>query len=67
MIDVLDLEAALQRLGELAPRQEAIVEMRFYAGLKVEEIADVLGVSPRTVLNDWRMARAWLRARLEDE
>lgn len=67
VIDVLDLEDALKKLGELAPRQEKIVEMRFYAGLTVEEVAEVLDVSTRTVLNDWRMARAWLRARLEDE
>ena len=67
LIDVLDLEDALKRLGELAPRQERIIEMRFYAGLTVEEVAQVLGLSQRTVLNDWRMARAWLRARLEDK
>jgi len=67
LIDVLDLEDALKRLGELAPRQERIIEMRFYAGLTVEEVAQVLGLTQRTVLNDWRMARAWLRARLEDE
>lgn len=66
MIDIIDLEDALKRLGEVAPRQEQIVEMRFYAGLTVNEIAQVLGVSERTVLYDWRMARAWLRSRLED-
>lgn len=65
MIDILDLEEALKQLGELAPRQEQIIEMRFYAGLKIEEVAEVFGVSTRTVSNDWRMARAWLRARLE--
>ncbi len=67
MIDVLDLEDALKRLGEIAPRQERIVEMRFYAGLSVEEVAKVLGLSERTVMYDWRMARAWLRTHLEDE
>jgi len=65
MIDVIDLEEAMQKLGEASPRQEQIVEMRFYAGLKIEEIATILGVSERTVLYDWRMARAWLRSRLE--
>jgi RNA polymerase sigma factor (TIGR02999 family) len=67
LIDVLDLEDALKRLGEITPRQERIVEMRFYAGLTVDEVADVLDVSRRTVLYDWRMARAWLRARLEEK
>ncbi len=62
LIDVLDLEDALKRLGELAPRQERIIEMRFYAGLTVEEVAQVLDLSQRTVLNDWRMARAWLQS-----
>jgi len=66
VIDVIDLDSALKQLGEVAPRQEQIVEMRFYAGLTVKEIAEVLGVSERTVLYDWRMARAWLRGRLED-
>lgn len=67
MMDVLDLEAALVRLKEIAPRQEQIVEMRFYAGLTVEEVATVLNISERTVMYDWRMARAWLRSHLEDE
>jgi RNA polymerase sigma-70 factor (ECF subfamily) len=64
-IDVIDLEAALRELGRVDERQERIVELRFYAGLTIEEIARVLNVSERTVLYDWRMARAWLRARLE--
>jgi len=65
MIDVLDLEDALRRLGEVDERQERIVELRFFAGLTVEEVARVLGISERTVLYDWRMARAWLRDHLE--
>ncbi len=67
MIDIVVLDEALKTLGTIAPRQERIVEMRFYAGLSVEEVASVLGVSPRTVMYDWRMARAWLRAHLADE
>jgi RNA polymerase sigma factor (TIGR02999 family) len=66
IIDVIDLEDSLKRLGELAPRQEKIVEMRFYGGLTVEEVAQVLNVSQRTVVYEWRAARAWLRSRLED-
>jgi RNA polymerase sigma factor (TIGR02999 family) len=64
-IDVLDLEEALKRLGEVDSRQERIVELRFFAGLSVEEVARVLNVSERTVMYDWRMARAWLRAQLD--
>lgn len=66
LIDILDLEQALKELGQVAPRQEQIVEMRFFAGLTSEEVAEVLEVSTRTVLYDWRMARAWLRGRLQD-
>ncbi len=65
-IDLIDLEDALVQLGRIDPRQERIVELRFFAGLSVAETAHVLGVSERTVLYDWRMARAWLRAQLED-
>lgn len=66
LINILDLEQVLKELGEVAPRQEQIVEMRFFAGLTTEEIAEILGVSTRTIMYDWRMARAWLRSRLDD-
>lgn len=65
VIDVLDLEEALKALGQIDPRQERIVELRFFAGLSVQEVAQVLNVSERTVMYDWRMARAWLRQQLE--
>lgn len=64
-IDLLDLEDAIHELGTIAPRQEQIVVMRFFGGLTVEEIASVLSVSPRTIQYDWRMARSWLRTRLD--
>ena len=67
VIDVIDLEEALEQLGAISPRQEQIVEMRFYAGLTIAEIAEVFKVSERTIAYDWRMARAWLRTRLEDQ
>lgn len=57
---VLAVDEALCRLGEFDLRQSRIVEMRFFGGLKEDEIADVLGVSVRTVKRDWRLARAWL-------
>lgn len=63
-IDVVALDDALTQLAEIHERQGRIVELRFLAGLSVEETAAALGVSVRTVQLDWRMARAWLRRRL---
>lgn len=62
--ELLDLEDALDRLAELEPRQVRVVECRFFVGLSVEETAEALDVSPRTVKYDWAMARAWLHSRL---
>ena len=59
--DVVALDAALKRLAELDPRQSHIVELRFFGGLSIEETAEVLGVSPGTVMRDWTLAKAWLR------
>ena len=58
--DVLAVDAALERLAERDPEQQKIVELRFFAGLTVEEIAHVVGRSPRTVKREWRLAKAWL-------
>ena len=66
-VDTLDLEAALTRLTSLNERQGCVVELRFFAGLTVEEVAEVLGVSPKTIELDWRMARAWLHRELTKE
>lgn len=63
-LDLLELDGALSRLAALDPRQARIVELRFFAGLSVEEVADALGVTSRTVRNHWRMAKAWLRLEL---
>ena len=60
----LDLDEALQRLAALDERQSRIVELRFFGGMSVEEVAHVLGLSKATVESDWRMARAWLRREL---
>lgn len=65
-VDVVDLDDALTALAAIDERQTRIVEMRFLAGMTIEETAAALGVSPRTVELDWRMARAWLRERLGD-
>lgn len=63
-VEMLALDAALEELAHLSQRQARIVELRFFAGLTVDEAAAVLGVSPRTVELDWRTARAWLRDKL---
>lgn len=58
--NLLLLEEALRRLEKVDSRQCQVVEMRFFGGMQEEEIAEVLGVSIRTVNREWRMARAWL-------
>jgi len=65
--DLLALDEALNRLKALHPRQVEIVEMRYFGGLKEEEIAEVLKVSLRTVQQDWRLARLWLYRELKAE
>ena len=64
-VDYLALDEALGRLAALSERQARVVELRYFAGLGVEEVAEVLRVSPATVKNDWSAARAWLRGQLE--
>lgn len=64
-VDVLALDELLEKLAELDARQARVVEMRFFAGLSIEECARVLGVSPGTVKGDWYMARAFLRRELD--
>ena len=59
-LDIIRLEDALQALNKVDEQQSRIVELRFFAGLSIEETAEVVGVSPRTVKRDWAMARAWL-------
>ena len=64
---LLSLNAAIDRLSELDARQARIVELRFFGGMTVDEIADVLEVSKRTVGGDWAHARAWLKRELAPE
>ena len=64
---LLAVEEALTRLRAFDPQQERIVELRFYGGLTVEETAEALRVSPRTVKREWAMAKAWLQAELAGE
>jgi RNA polymerase sigma-70 factor (ECF subfamily) len=63
-IDVLALDEALTRLAALDERQAKIVELRYFAGLSVEETAEVTSLSPATIKREWAMARAWLHAEL---
>jgi RNA polymerase sigma factor (TIGR02999 family) len=59
-VDVVALDRALQELSELDAQQGRIVELRFFAGLTIEDTSEVLGISPATVKRDWTTARAWL-------
>ena len=59
-VEVLALDDALTGLAKIDPRKSRVVELRFFGGLSVEETADVLQISPETVLRDWRPAKTWL-------
>jgi RNA polymerase sigma-70 factor (ECF subfamily) len=61
---LLELDEALSRLATIGKRKSDVVEMRFFAGLSVEETAEVLNVSRLTVIRDWHFARAWLLAEM---
>lgn len=65
--DVLAIDEALERLAAFDPEQVRIIELRFFAGLTVEETAHVVGRSPRTVKREWRLAKAWLYRELRPE
>jgi len=59
-VDLIELDEALTRLAQLDERQSRIVELRFFSGMSVEETAEALRISPATVKNEWRTAKAWL-------
>jgi RNA polymerase sigma factor (TIGR02999 family) len=63
-VDIVALDEALTRLAELDMRQARVVELRFFAGLTIEETGEVLDISPATVKREWTMAKAWLRSEL---
>lgn len=63
-VDLVDLDDALKTLHGLCERQARVVELRFFAGMDINQCAEVLGVSPGTVKGDWRVARAWLKQQL---
>jgi len=62
--EILAVHDALDRLAAFDEREAKVVEMRFFGGLKMEEVAAALGVSKRTVENDWKHARTWLKSQL---
>ena len=63
--DILSLDQALTKLAKADPRAARVVELRFFGGLREEEVAEVLGISVITVKRDWKVARAWLIGRLQ--
>ena len=63
--ELLALNEALESLAKIDERKSKIVEMRFFGGLSVEEIAHVIGVSPDTITRDWRRAKAWLHREIQ--
>ena len=66
-VNVVALDLALQRLSNTYPRQGQLVELKFFGGLTVEEVAAVLKVSPITVKRDWALAKAWLHRELQGQ
>jgi RNA polymerase sigma factor (TIGR02999 family) len=66
-VDFVALDEALTVLGEIDPRKVKVVEMRFFAGLSVNEVATLLNVSEETVMRDWRLAKVWLLRQLQGE
>jgi RNA polymerase sigma factor (TIGR02999 family) len=64
MGQLIALDDALTDLAKLHPRQSEVIELRFFGGLSVEETAELLKVSPETVMRDWRIAKAWLHSEL---
>jgi len=62
--EVCQLDDAMNTLSRMDPRRAQVIELRFFGGLSVEETAEVLDISPQTVMRDWRIARAWLAREL---
>ncbi len=62
--EVLAVHEALEKLAAVRPRQAKLVEMRYFAGLSVEETAELLDITPRTAARDWRAVQVWLHGEL---
>jgi RNA polymerase sigma factor (TIGR02999 family) len=65
--NLVGLDDALKALAALDPRKSEVVELRFFGGLSVEEVAEVLKISPETVMRDWKFSKSWLRRELSKE
>jgi RNA polymerase sigma factor (TIGR02999 family) len=65
--DVVALDDALEALAQFDERKSRVIELRFFGGLSVEETAEVLSVSPATVIGDWRLAKAWLKREMRGD
>jgi RNA polymerase sigma factor (TIGR02999 family) len=66
-VDLVALDSALDKLASLDPQQSRLIELRYFAGLSIEETAVVLGISPATVKREWATARAWLRREMKKD
>lgn len=66
-VNVLVVEKALERLAKLNPRQVQVVELHWYAGFTEAEVAEVLGLSLKTIKNDWRFAKAWIKTEIGEQ
>lgn len=64
---VLSLDEALEKLGEVHERQAKVVELKFFGGMKMQEIAEELGVSIKTIEIDWKVAKAWLKKFMQSD
>jgi len=62
--ELMALDDALTGMAEMDPRKAKVIELRFFGGLSVEETAEVLKISPQSVMRDWKLARAWLQREL---
>ena len=62
--EIVAIDESLDALAQIDPRKAKVVELRFFGGLSVEETAEVLKISPQSVMRDWKMARAWLMTEL---
>lgn len=65
--EVVSVHEALERLAEFDPRKSQLVELRFFGGLSIDETAEVLRVSPGTVMRDWTLTKAWLRREISSD